>query len=177
VGTPALIDLPIPFLLGHSGWGRYLHFVAAWVSVTTGLLYLAYGVITRHFSRRILPSRADLGWANVAGVFSDHVRRKPVAQPGAYNVLQRSAYASLVFLLGPLVLWSGLAFSPALASVAPAVVNVFGGQQSARTVHFFAGAAVVLFLIVHVVMVWRTGFSAQTRAMITGYRASPSEHA
>lgn len=177
VGTPALIDLPIPFLLGHSGWGRYLHFLAAWVCVASGTLYLVSGILTRHFYRNLVPSRADLAWANIGRVVSDHLRLKLSrhAETASYNVLQRLAYLTVVVLLGPLVLLSGLAFSPALASVMPALVNMFGGQQSARTIHFFAGAAVVLFLIVHVVMVWLTGFRARMRTMITGYPGSTKE--
>ena len=171
VGTLALIDLPIPFLLGHSGWGRYLHFLAAWICVASGGLYVVYGILTRHFYRNLVPSRADLAWANIGRVVSDHLRlkRSRHAEAGSYNVLQRLAYVGVVFLLGPVVLLSGLAFSPALASVMPTLVKMFGGQQSARTIHFFAGAAVVLFLIVHVLMVWLTGFRARMRTMITGY--------
>src|SRR6187399_806293 len=58
VGTPALIELPIPFLLGESGWGRYLHFLAAWAAVFTGLLYLMAGLVTGHFRKHLLPSGA-----------------------------------------------------------------------------------------------------------------------
>jgi len=152
VGGPALIDLPIPFVMGHSGWGRYLHFLAAWVAVVGGVIYLIHGVVTRHFVKDVLPSSSDLA-------------------PGSYNVTQRGAYTILVFIIGPLVLVSGLAFSPAIASVMPAVVNMFGGQQSARTIHFFAGLAVVVFFVGHLAMVWLNGFVARTRAMITG-RAS-----
>ena len=179
VGTPSLIDLPVPFLLGHSGWGRYLHFAAAWAAVASGAVYLIYGVVARHFYRNLVPSRGDLEWANVAGVVSDHLRLQPSrhAGPDSYNVLQRLAYTTVVFLLGPLVLLSGLAFSPALASAAPVLVNMFGGQQSARTIHFFAGAAVVGFLMVHVVMVGLTGFRAQIQTMITGQAASTRGHA
>lgn len=155
VGTPALIELPLPFVFGHSGWGRSLHFLAAWVSVASGMLYLTFGLLTRHFSRSFVP------W-NV--------------EPGSYTVRQRVAYATVVFLLGPLVLLSGLAFSPALASVMPALVSAFGGQQSARTVHFFGGMAVVLFLVVHVTMVWLAGFRTKTQAMITGGDVSAPEH-
>jgi thiosulfate reductase cytochrome b subunit len=170
VGTPSLIDLPVPFLLGHSGWGRYLHFLAAWVAVASGVLYLIYGVVSRHFNRTFLPSRDDLRWSHLSGVISDHLRLRISrnSDRGSYNVVQRLTYATFVFVLGPLILLSGLAFSPALASVMPALVEMFGGQQSARTIHFFGGAAVVIFLIVHVVMVWLTGFNARMRAMITG---------
>ena len=177
-GTPPLINLPLPLLLGHSGWGRYLHFVAAWASVACGVIYLVYGVLTRHFYQRFVPSRADLAWANVGRVVSTHVRLKPSrsAEPGSYNVLQRLAYVTVVFVAGPLVLLSGLAFSPALASVMPVLVSMFGGQQSARTIHFFGGMAVVVFLIVHVAMVWLTGFRTQMRTMIVGHAASTPEH-
>lgn len=110
VGAPSLIDLPIPFLLGHSGWGRYLHFLAAWVSVGAGLLYLVYGVLSGHFYRRMVPSRNDLAWVNLGQAVSDHVRLTPVdVQPASYNVLQRLSYVAIVFAVGPLVLLSGLA--------------------------------------------------------------------
>ena len=177
VGTPALIDLPIPFLLGHSGWGRYLHFVSAWASVVIGIVYVFYGLLTQHFYRGLVPSRADLAWPHLRRVVADHVRLTPArsTERHSYNVLQRLAYATLVFVVGPLVVLSGLAFSPALTSVIPTLVYMFGGQQSARTVHFFGAAAVVLFIVVHVVMVWLTGFRAQTRAMITGDSASSPE--
>ena len=138
VGTPALIDLPIPFLLGHSGWGRYLHFLAAWLCLFSGLIYLVHGFASRHFRR---------DWPH-------------------YNVVQRFAYLVVIFVLGPLALLTGLAFSPALAAVAPVIVNMFGGQQSARTIHFFIAAAIVLFVLVHLVRVLSSGFRARMRGMV-----------
>ncbi|HXS90586.1 MAG TPA: cytochrome b/b6 domain-containing protein [Steroidobacteraceae bacterium] len=143
VGTPALLDLPLPFKLGHSGWGRYLHFLAAWVCLASGIIYVIHSFSSGHFSRS-LPS---------------------------YNVVQRLSYLVVVFVLGPLVLLSGLAFSPALASVAPVIVNIFGGQQSARTIHFFVAAAIVIFLVGHVALAFKGGFRARMRAMITGREA------
>lgn len=178
VGTPSLIDLPVPFLLGHSGWGRYLHFLAAWIGVASGVLYLVYGIATRHFNRTLLPQRADLTWPHLSSIVSDHLRLRISrdSDRDSYNVLQRLTYATVVFVLGPLVLFSGLAFSPALATVIPALVQVFGGQQSARTIHFFVGAAIVIFLILHVAMVLLTGFKARMRAMITGRADSAEEN-
>jgi len=148
VGAPSLIDLPIPFIFGHSGWGRYLHFLAAWVGAITGVVYVSAGIVTRRFGHASFQS---------------------------YNVLQRLTYVFVIFVLGPLVLISGLAFSPMLASAAPWLVGVFGGQQSARTIHFFAAAAIVAFLIVHVVMVAATGFTARMRSMIVGDPGSVAE--
>jgi thiosulfate reductase cytochrome b subunit len=177
VGGPSLIDLPMPFVFGHSGWGRYLHFLAAWVCVGTGLLYLMSGIATRHFAADLLPSRHDLSWRQLRATFSDHVQRR-LSTPDAlrsYNGLQRLAYSLIVFVVGPIVLLSGLAFSPMLAAVAPWLVGAFGGQQSARTIHFFAAAAVVVFVLVHIVMVATTGFRARMRSMIVGRSVSDVE--
>ncbi len=90
------------------------------------------------------------------------------AEAWSYNVLQRITYLFVIFILFPLVIWTGLAMSPAFVSAFPATVNVLGGQQSARTLHFFVSLALVLFLLVHILMVWLAGFKSRMRAMITG---------
>ena len=154
VEAPSLVDLPIPFLLGHSGWGRYLHFQSAWICVLTGLVYVAAGIATRHFERELAPRRA------AAVPVIDDERE--------YNPIQRIAYLGVVFVLLPLAIATGLAMSPAIASVYPMLVTTFGGQQSARTLHFGVAVALVLFTIVHITMVARAGFVRRTRAMITG---------
>jgi len=86
----------------------------------------------------------------------------------AYNVLQQLAYLLIIFVAFPLIIWTGLAMSPSFVSAFPSAVNVLGGQQSARTLHFFLTAALVLFLLVHVFMVILAGFWSRVRAMITG---------
>ncbi len=174
VYTPSLIDLPLPFVLvGQSGWGRYLHFLSAWVCVLAGLLYVLSGLLTQHFRRDFLPSKADLAWGSISRVLSSHVRlkRPGVDESLTYNVLQRLTYLLIVFVLFPLMIWTGLAMSPAITSVFPALVDVFGGQQTARTIHFFLTVVLVLFLIVHIAMVCLAGFATRMRAMITGHAA------
>jgi len=144
VETPSLVDLPLPFVLvGQSGWGRSLHFLSAWLCVLNGLLYVLSGLLTRHFQRDLAQSSAT------------------------YSALQRLTYLAVVFILFPLMIWTGLAMSPAITSVFPALVTGLGGQQSARTIHFFAAAFLVLFLLVHVTMVYRAGFRNRVQAMIT----------
>ena len=86
----------------------------------------------------------------------------------SYNVLQRLTYLLVIFVLFPLVIWTGLAMSPAFVSAVPATVTLLGGQESARTIHFFVTIALVLFLLVHVVMVCLAGFRSRMRAMVTG---------
>lgn len=172
VGGPSLIDLPLPFVLEVPirGPGRYLHFLAAWVTVFTGLVYVGIGLAKRHFGRNVLPSRGELTFRAIGAVIAGHLRFKRSTDDdlARYNVLQRLSYSAVVFVLSPLMIWTGLAMSPAVTSVFPFTVTAFGGQQSARTMHFFVGCALVLFLVVHVALVWQTGFKSRMRAMITG---------
>ena len=178
VGGPSLIDLPLPFLLtGQSGWGRSLHFLSAWVLVVSGLLYVLSGLRTRHFRKRLLPTAAELTWRSLSAAVMDHLRLRPtLAAAETYNVLQRLTYLAVVFMLFPLMIWTGLAMSPALTAVFPALVTVLDGQQSARTMHFVAACAILLFLLVHVVMIARAGFLRRVRAMTTGRQSVSAEN-
>jgi thiosulfate reductase cytochrome b subunit len=186
--TPPLFKLPIPasratvptgygyVLPDQNGWSRYLHFQSAWVAVLTGLLYVVFASFQGHFRRNLLPARADLSWKALSAVIGRHLcLRPPGEEEASYNVLQRLTYLLVIFVLFPLVIWTGLAMSPAIASVFPAAVAVLGGQQSARTLHFFVSVSLVLFLLVHVLMVCLTGFRNRMRAMITGRPARDME--
>jgi thiosulfate reductase cytochrome b subunit len=188
--TPPLFKLPIPssralvptgygyVLPDQNGWSRYLHFQAAWVVVLTGLLYVISGLLTGHFRRNFLLGRADLSWGMLSTTISRHLRfkRPSGAEAWSYNLLQRLTYLFVIFVLFPLVIWTGLAMSPAFVSAVPATVNLLGGQQSARTLHFFVSLALLVFVLVHVVMVCRAGFRSRMRAMITGRAATDMEH-
>src|SRR5436309_2801821 len=124
VGTDSIIDLPLPFVLtGQTGWGRYLHFLSAWVCVLTGLVYVTFGFLKRRFDRHFAAS---------------------------YNAVQRVTYLVVIFVLFPLMIWTGLAMSPAITSVLSTLVTLAGGQQSARTIHFFVAALIVLFVPIHI---------------------------
>jgi thiosulfate reductase cytochrome b subunit len=180
--TTPLFQIPIPssrhlVLTGYryvlpdqNGWSRYLHFQAAWVAVLTGLLYVIFGFVTGHFRGNLLPTKADLSWRGFSTSIASHLRfeRPSEAEAWSYNVLQRISYLFVIFVLFPLIIWTGLAMSPAFVSAFPPSVNLLGGQQSARTIHFFVSLALALFLLVHVVMVCVAGFRSRMRAMITG---------
>ncbi len=163
----------------QNGWSRYLHFQAAWIVILTGLLYAIYGFFGGHFRRNLLPGKGDLSWRALSSTIAGHLRfaRPTEAEFWSYNVLQRLSYLLVIFVLFPLVIWTGLAMSPAFISAFPATVNVLGGQQSARTLHFFVTLALVLFLFVHVVMVCVAGFRSRMRAMITGRAGTHKEGA
>ena len=157
--TPALFKFPIPasratfptsygyVLPDQNGWSRYLHFQSAWLLVFTGAVYLLYGLFSGHFRRNLLPAGTQLSWRNVSETLAGHFRLKPGAETSTYNVLQRLSYLFVIFVLFPLVIWTGLAMSPAVASAFPDAVSILGGQQSARTIHFFVSVAPGLVLV------------------------------
>jgi thiosulfate reductase cytochrome b subunit len=171
LGSPSLFDLPLPFMLGGpSGWGRYMHFQAAWLCVLTGLLYAISGLFSLHFRNNLWPARGQLAWSSLSQEIRNHLRfKKPRPEEAhSYNVLQRISYVIVIFFFFPLMIWTGMAMSPSVTSVFPFFVTSLGGHQTARTVHFFASNLLVLFLLVHVVMVILAGFWQRMRAMITG---------
>jgi thiosulfate reductase cytochrome b subunit len=145
--------------------------------VLTGLLYIISILFTGDLRKNLLPGGATLSWRALSSVIANHLRfkRPSAADAWSYNVLQRLTYLFVIFVLFPLVIWTGLAMSPAIASVFPAVVTVFGGQQSARTIHFFVSVFLLLFLLVHIGMVFLAGFRNRMRAMITGRAGSDME--
>jgi thiosulfate reductase cytochrome b subunit len=162
----------------QNGWSRALHFEAAWIAVLTGLLYAISGLFTGHFRKNLLPTRANLSWRTLSASIAKPLRleRPSEAEASSYNVLQRLTYLFVIFVLFPLVIWTGLALSPGFISAFPASVNLLGGRQSARTIHFFVSVALVLFLLVHVAMVCLAGFWSRTGAMITGHIGTRKEH-
>lgn len=180
VNTPALFTIPIPasrsavhtgydyVLPDQNGWSRYLHFQAAWLAVITGVLYLAAGLWSGHFRKDLLPSQEDRSPKKLLAAIGKHLRfPRPTAEEAwSYNVVQRLTYLSVVFVLFPLIIWTGLAMSPAVTSAFPGIVTTLGGQQSARTIHFLVTILLFLFLLVHVFMVWLAGFRSRVGAMI-----------
>jgi len=169
---PSLIDLPLPTVFGHSGWGRYLHFLSAWVCVLSGLTYVIAGVVSRHFRDRLIPSRSELTWHAIAATVREHLRWRRTAEDSAwqYNVVQRLAYLTVVFVLFPAMIWTGLAMSPSITAQYPLIVTVLGGHQSARTLHFLVANLLVVFLVAHLTMLVLVGFGSHVMAMITGRR-------
>jgi thiosulfate reductase cytochrome b subunit len=151
--------------------GRLWHFFFAWLFVLNGLAYLAAGVYHRHFYRDLVPSRSQL--RHIGPAIRDHVRlRFPEGDEARhYNVLQKLSYLSVVFVLLPVMLLAGLAMSPALDAAFPWLTSMFGGRQSARTVHFVVANLILLFVVVHVFMVLVSGVWNNLRSMITGWYA------
>lgn len=157
-------------IFNQNGWGRSLHFMAAWFLVLPGIVYLLLGLLSGHFRSHIWPRVRELAPRLVWRDLVAHLRfRIPAASGGPrYGLLQKCTYSFVVFVAAPLMVLTGLTMSPAVTAAFPALLSLFGGYQSARTIHFFASAVLVLFLIVHVAMVVRSGFRRHMRAMTLG---------
>ncbi len=172
-GFPAWITVPSTQWLAMA---RRWHFFFAWTLVINGVVYLLYSLLSRHLTRDLAPSRRD--WRTFGQSIKDHLRfRHPRGEAAKrYNILQKLAYLGVIFGLFPLVIVAGLAMSPGLNSVLPGWIDILGGRQSARTLHFIAAWTLVAFVFIHVFEVVITGLWNNLRSMITGrYRVSQEE--
>jgi thiosulfate reductase cytochrome b subunit len=153
-----------------NGWSRYLHFEAAWLAVGTGLLYVLWGFFSGHFRRNLLPARSDLSATSLAASVGKRLRfeRPGPEEAWSYNGLQRLSYLVVIFVLFPLMIWTGLAMSFGFNAAFPLGVRLLGGQQTARSLHFLVTILLVMFLLVHLVMIFIAGFWSRMRGMITG---------
>ena len=170
-GSPPAISANRTYpIFNENGWGRSLHFLAAWFVVVPGAFYLIAGVVTGHLRRNLWPglreSRPGLFWTELV----NHLRLKvhPTTGGPDYGLLQKYVYCGVIFVALPLAVLTGLAMSPTVAAAYPFLQSTLGGFQSARTLHFFTFVALMLFAIAHVIMVIASGFRRQMRGMTLG---------
>jgi thiosulfate reductase cytochrome b subunit len=164
-GFPEWTTIPGPRSLAS---GRRWHFFFAWLWVINGACYLAWSLASRHLQRDLAMQRRD--WRDIPRSMLDHLRfRHPHGEAALrYNPLQKLAYLGVIFVVTPLIVLTGLSMSPQLDSVMGGFIELVGGRQSARTLHFAALALFVLFTVVHVLMVLLSGPVNEMRSMITG---------
>jgi thiosulfate reductase cytochrome b subunit len=163
---PAWATLPYEQDLGT---GRSIHFVFAWLFVVNGLVYLVWGFATRHFLRDFVPSKYQ--WRHIGRAIVEHARfRFPKGEEARqYNVLQKITYVLVAFVLLPVLILAGWTMSPGLDAKFPFLLELFGGRQTARSIHFMAAFSVVLFVLTHVALVLVSGVFNNMRSMITGW--------
>jgi len=168
--TPVVSAVRTYDIFNENGWARSLHFLAAWFLCVTGLIYLITGLVSGHLWRDLTPRLGDLAPRALWRDFVHHLRLPLPRAPGGppYGRLQKISYAGVVFIALPLMVLTGLTMAPAVAAACPWLLDLFGGSQSARTLHFFAFAVLFVFLIVHLAMVLLTGVRRQLRAMTFG---------
>lgn len=155
--------------------GRRWHFFFAWLFVINGLVYIGYSFVSGHW-RQLVPTGAQL--RHVGAAIREHLfLRFPKGEEAkSYNVLQKLAYFGVIVILVPVLILAGLTMSPAMDAAFPWLLDIFGGRQTARTIHFIAGALILLFVLVHVLMVLLSGVWNNIRSMITGkYRIDDVE--
>ena len=168
--------MTIPSSYDLAGARRW-HFAFAWLLVLPGLAYWLWSIATGHLRRDLAPSRGELAPRHVWQDIKDHARlRFPTGAAALrYNVLQKLAYLIVIFGLLPLVVLTGLTMSPSIDAAWPWLVDLFGGRQSARSIHFVAAFGLAGFILIHLVMVVLAGPLNEIRSMITGRYRLPKE--
>jgi Ni/Fe-hydrogenase b-type cytochrome subunit len=153
---------------------RHWHLFFALVLGFGLLAYMIVGLINRHIQHDLRIRRPDLAPAALWTDLKAHLalRFHDPHDPLAYNIFQKLTYAGVIFVLIPLLIVSGLALSPGMW---PWLADLFGGRQSARSVHFIAMAGMTLFVIVHLTLVILAGPVNEVRAMLTGWWRAPEE--
>ena len=168
-GFPAWLTIPSERDLAT---GRRWHFFFAWLLVINGVVYVVAGLLNRHVQRDLVPSVTQL--RGIGQSVLDHLLLR-FNHRRRYNVLQQLAYLAIIFVVLPLAILAGMAMSPGLDAAFPWLLDVFGGRQTARTIHFATAAALVVFFVVHVAMVVISGVWNNLRSMITGRYAIEKE--
>jgi len=156
--------------LGDRRWGRNYHFTVAWVFLLNGLVYVAWNLYSTHFRARMWPARDERTVAHLRAELRDLLRwrSRRQAADGRYGTLQKTSYLILIFVFVPLMILTGIAQSPGFTAAVPVLLDLFGGRQSARTLHTIGTVALVLFVVVHVIEVAAAGFLVKICSMIVG---------
>jgi Ni/Fe-hydrogenase b-type cytochrome subunit len=149
---------------------RQWHLLFAWVLAVGLLLFMLASLVNRHFQRDIVTRRKEWRWSAIRDDVKAHLRFDFTHGAGKYNFLQKLAYGVVIFVLLPAMIFSGMAISPGIEPAAPWLTELFGGRQSARTIHFLCAWTLAGFLVLHVVLVLLSGPLKQVRDMITGGR-------
>ena len=171
---PGWMTIPSNYSLADA---RLWHFAFAWLLVLAFTGYLVWGLLRGHIARRLHITRAEWSPRHILHDIVEHAQlRFPTgAEALNYNVLQKLAYGGVLFVLLPVMILTGLAMSPALDSAWPWLIDLFGGRQTARSIHFIAAMGLVLFFLVHMAMVVLAGPINEVRSMLTGWYRLPKE--
>ncbi len=156
--------LTIPSYRSLAG-GRVVHFFFAWALVATLAVWLIASAFNGHL-RQLIPTVADM--RALPRDIANHARLR-FHHTADYNVLQKIAYAGVLFVALPLMILTGLTMSPNFNAFAPWLLDVFGGRQTARSIHFIVMLALIAFFVVHIVMILAAGPINEIRSIITGW--------
>ncbi len=169
---PWFVTLPSTYSLAIA---RHWHLFFALVLVFALAIYMIWSLVNRHIQRDLRIRRGELTLAHAGADLKAHwdLRFHDPARPQAYNLFQKLSYVGVIFLLLPLLILSGLALSPGMDAAWPWLTDLFGGRQSARSVHFIAMALLTLFVVIHLTLVILAGPINEVRSMVTGWWRVP----
>lgn len=171
---PPLLTIPNYYSLAE---GRQWHFFFAWVLVLSIVAYLVYSLLSKHFQRDLALKSEERKLAHLWNDIKQHARLKfPTGEAArAYNPLQKIAYLGVIFILIPLVILTGMMMSPTLNAAFPCLLEIMGGRQSARSLHFLCATGLCAFIIIHILMIVLAGPINELRSMITGWYRLPAD--
>ena len=155
--------------------GRRWHLAFAWVLAIGLIAFIAASFVNRHAQRDLAPRPSELRPSRVWHEVKRHARlRFPTGEAALrYNVIQKLSYFGVIFILLPVAILTGLTMSPGMNAAWGWLLDLFGGRQSARSIHFICAALLALFILVHLVMVVLAGPINEIRSMITGWYRLP----
>lgn len=171
---PRWATIPSDYSLADA---RLWHLAFAWVLALGLLAFMITSLVNRHFRRDLTITAAEIRPSNVWHDITEHARlRFPTGAAALrYNILQKLSYAAVIFFVLPLIILTGLTLSPGMDSGWSWLISLFGGRQSARSLHFLCAAALFAFFIVHILMVILAGPFNEVRSMVTGRYRLPKE--
>ena len=149
---------------------RLWHLFVAWPFAVGLLLFMLAALVNGHFRRDLALRRGEWRWQAIRADVAEHLRGHFAREGAKFNLLQKLAYGLVIFLALPLMILTGLAMSPGMDANWPVLVDLFGGRQSARSLHFLTAWGLAGFLLLHLVLVLLSGPGRQVRDMITGGR-------
>jgi thiosulfate reductase cytochrome b subunit len=173
-GFPEWATIPGPRWLAM---GRLWHFLFAWLFVLNGAIFVTYAYWSRHAQRELIPNKQD--FKNLPHEIATHARLDfPKGEAARhYNGIQKMAYGTMIFIIAPLIILTGLTMSPTMDAAFPELLWIFGGRQTSRTIHFLCAFSFLAFFIVHMIMVVLSGTWNNIRSMITGrYAIEGKDH-
>ena len=171
---PGWLTIPASYNLALA---RRWHLLFALVLGFGLLLFMIASLVNRHFQRDLRVGVAELKPRSLLHDLREHIalRFHDPANPGAFNIFQKLSYVLVIFVLIPLMILTGLTMSPGMNAAWPWLLDLFGGRQSARSIHFIVAAALAGFVIVHLALVIIAGAWNEVRSMVTGRWTVPED--
>ena len=171
---PGWATIPTSYSLAD---GRRWHLLFAWLLSVGLALYMLWTLLGGHLRKDLHVRRVEWSPRHIWHDAKDHARlRFPKGEAAArYGILQKLSYIGVIFVALPLMIATGLTMSPGMNAAWPWLLDIFGGRQSARSIHFITAWALVAFFLVHIAMVLLAGPVNEIRSMITGWFRLPPE--